>query len=265
MIRIARVASSSTSRRGRTTGPTTRSPIGSAEPSRSRHRRLRPRQRLRRSRNRRRLPNQSQNRRRSQRRPPSHRPRLRPSRRRPSPMSSCFSRQPRTSPRRRPPPHRPPRPRAPSLPRLPRLSSLPFFKRQAAAPPRRTAVPSSAPSLPSPSAKRQPAAQAPANPPAPAPVAAPHAQLTHLDQVADSLSRAVRTFGDRAALFDRRQLACDGLARGLLAVEDRWLSYSRARRASAALDPTHAARDQTLYAGVDSVERRFEKSGCQRP
>src|SRR2546426_1980741 len=156
-------------------------------------------------------------------------------------------------------------PSLPRLPTLPRLSSLPFFKRQAAAPPRRTAAPHSAPSLPSPSAKRQPATQPPANPPAPAPVAAPHPLLTHLDQVADSLAQAVRTFGDRAALFDRRQLACDALARGLLAVEDRWLSYSRARRASAGLDPTHTARDQTLYAGVDSVERRFEKSGCQRP
>jgi len=164
-------------------------------------------------------------------------------------------------------PNMPSLPHLPALPRLPRLSSLPFFKRPAAAPPRRTAAPPppSAPSLPSASAKRQPAAQPPANPPAPAPVAAPHPLPTHLDQVADSLARAVRTFGERAALFDRRQLACDGLARGLLAVEDRWQSYSTARRASGALDRTHAARDQMLYTGVDSVERRFEKSGCQRP
>src|SRR5438034_117879 len=162
---------------------------------------------------------------------------------------------------------RPTPPALPAMPRLPRLSSLPFFKRPAAAPPRRTAAPPppSAPSLPSASAKRQPAAQPPANPPAPAPVAAPHPLPTHLDQVADSLARAVRTFGERAALFDRRQLACDALARGLLAVEDRWQSYSTARRASVALDRTHAARDQMLYTGVDSVERRFEKSGCQRP
>jgi len=75
----------------------------------------------------------------------------------------------------------------------------------------------------------------------------------------------VRGFSDRAALFDRRQLACDVLARGLLAVEARWQSYSTARRASGVLDPTHTVRDQTLYSGVDSVERRFEKSGCQRP
>ena len=143
----------------------------------------------------------------------------------------------------------------PALPPLPRLPAIPFLKKkpQTSVPPRR--------SVPSP---RQPAAKPQANPPTPGPTAS-RPPGTRLDQVADSLATAVRGFSDRAALFERRQLACDGLARGLLAVEARWQSYSTARRASGVLDPTHTVRDQTLYAGVDSVERRFEKSGCQRP
>jgi hypothetical protein len=48
-------------------------------------------------------------------------------------------------------------------------------------------------------------------------------------------------------------------------VEQRWTAYTAARGAAGVLDATHAARDQTLYAGVDSVEHRFDKSGCERP
>jgi hypothetical protein len=145
----------------------------------------------------------------------------------------------------------------PALPPLPRLPTIPFLKKKAqtTVPPRR--------SVPTP---RQPAAKPRANPPTPPPpLAASPGPVTRLDRLADSLATAVRSFSDRAALFDRRQVACDGLGRGLLTVEARWLSYSTARRASGILDPTHTVRDQTLYAGVDSVEHRFERSGCQRP
>ncbi len=144
----------------------------------------------------------------------------------------------------------------PALPPLPRLPSIPFLKKQkpqTSVPPRRSAP-----------APRQPAAKPQVNPPAPGP-AAVRPLSTRLDQLADSLATVVRGFSDRAALFERRQQTCDGLARGLLAVEARWQSYSTARRASGILDPTRAVRDQTLYAGVDAVERRFEQSGCQRP
>jgi hypothetical protein len=89
--------------------------------------------------------------------------------------------------------------------------------------------------------------------------------FSKLDLIGDSLTQVVRTFGDRAALFGRGQLPCDGLARGLTAVESRWIAYNSARRGAGVLDAAHAARDQALYAGVDSVERRFEQSGCPRP
>ena len=72
-------------------------------------------------------------------------------------------------------------------------------------------------------------------------------------------------FSERAALYARGQLPCAGLARGLTDVENRWASYNTARRNAGVLDASHSIRDQILYAKVDSVERRFEQSGCPRP
>ncbi|HYL21915.1 MAG TPA: hypothetical protein VEU74_09135 [Gemmatimonadales bacterium] len=105
-------------------------------------------------------------------------------------------------------------------------------------------------------------AQSTATPPPPPP---PPSSLTRLDMIGDSLTGLVRNFGERAALYGRGQLPCAGLARGLTDVESRWIAYNAARRNAGVLDAAHAARDQTLYAGVDSVERRFEQSGCPRP
>jgi len=112
----------------------------------------------------------------------------------------------------------------------------------------------------------QPATGPAATRPAPSQRApAQPAPLAHLDLVGDSLTQVVRNFGERATQFARGQLPCAGLARGLAAVESRWIAYNAARRSAGVLDAAHAARDQTLYAGVDSVEHRFEQSGCPRP
>jgi len=129
----------------------------------------------------------------------------------------------------------------------------------APAPPRQAAKPP--PAAPPPSAARPAPSGTPAT--AAAPVRPP--ARTKLDQIGDSLTQVVRGFADRARLFDRRQLACAGLARGLEVVENRWIAYNAARRSAGVLDAGRAARDQALYAGVDSVERRFEQSGCARP
>jgi len=105
-----------------------------------------------------------------------------------------------------------------------------------------------------------------ASPPAPSPPApSPPAPRARLDVAGDSLSQVVRAFAGQATQFARGQVPCAGLARGLAAVENHWITYNTARRNAGALDAAHAARDQTLYAGVDSVERRFEQSGCPRP
>jgi hypothetical protein len=101
--------------------------------------------------------------------------------------------------------------------------------------------------------------------PAPPPPPPPPSSVTRLDLIGDSLTGLVRNFGERAALYGRGQLPCAGLARGLTDVENRWIAYNAARRSAGVLDAAHSARDQTLYAGVDSVERRFEQSGCPRP
>jgi proteasome lid subunit RPN8/RPN11 len=105
----------------------------------------------------------------------------------------------------------------------------------------------------------------PARPPAPppAPVASPFARY---DRLSDSLSRAVRSFQDRAALFPGGGVDCGGLASGLASVEKLWISYNTERRARmATFDLRRVTQDQALYAAVDSVESRFERSECPRP
>jgi hypothetical protein len=90
--------------------------------------------------------------------------------------------------------------------------------------------------------------------------------LAVLDRRADTLALALTAFDDRARMFDARQMACSGLARGLQQMEDNWLAYNMARRETLApYDAQREERDRTLYADVRAVERRFERSGCARP
>ena len=164
-------------------------------------------------------------------------------------------------------------PKLPPLPSLQKLASLPplvwsrirGMLRPAAPPARRippqARTPSATPAPPRPEPSH-PAATTPAPQPPPVP---PPAPLGKLDQLADALVGTVRGFRTEAGQFDRQQLPCPGLAQSLVAVESRWASYNAARKEAGVLDAAHAARDQQLYASVDSVERRFEQSGCARP
>ena len=109
------------------------------------------------------------------------------------------------------------------------------------------------------------AATSPVPVPVPQPVAAP-SPFARLDRLSDSLGRAVRNFQDRAALFTSARMDCNGLAAGLVAVENLWNSYRIERRARmASFDETRAKQDQRVYTAVDSVESRFERSLCPRP
>ena len=145
------------------------------------------------------------------------------------------------------------------------------LRRRAPAPAR--PAPKPAPVVPPATASRAvtsgtPGTAPPAARAAPAPAPAPPAPLParpKIDLAGDSLTQVVRGFADRARLFDQRQLPCAGLARALELVENRWIAYNAARRGAGVLEGARAVRDQTLYAGVDSVERRFEQSGCARP
>ncbi len=89
--------------------------------------------------------------------------------------------------------------------------------------------------------------------------------LLRFERSADSVSVVVRNYEVRMRAFGASQADCGGLSQTLVAVEDAWTDYSVGKRKMASLDPTHTARDQQLYAGVDSVERAFDRSGCQRP
>src|SRR5213079_2961116 len=89
---------------------------------------------------------------------------------------------------------------------------------------------------------------------------------TRLDLAADTLGLAIAAFDLRAQLFASRQMQCPELARGLVLVEERWTAYNGVRKNSGvALDSAGTARDRALYADVDGVERRFERSACPRP
>jgi proteasome lid subunit RPN8/RPN11 len=87
-----------------------------------------------------------------------------------------------------------------------------------------------------------------------------------VDRLADSVALAVSAFDVRAGLFEARRMACDDLARGLVAVEERWTAYNGAwKRLGASFDSAHHARDRALYSAVDAADRRFERSKCPRP
>ena len=119
------------------------------------------------------------------------------------------------------------------------------------------------------SASIPPAPRLPAAAPVPAPVpqpVAPASPFARFDRLSDSLARTLRNFQDRAALFATGRMDCNGLASGLVAIENLWIVYNTERRARmASFDQRRATQDQAMYAAVDSVESRFERSGCPRP
>ena len=89
--------------------------------------------------------------------------------------------------------------------------------------------------------------------------------LLRFERSADSVALVVRNYETRMRAFGASQADCGGLSQTLVAVEDAWTGYNVGKRKMASLDPTHSARDEQLYAAVDSVERAFDRSGCQRP
>jgi hypothetical protein len=102
----------------------------------------------------------------------------------------------------------------------------------------------------------------PGTPPSPPPV---DSALLRFERVSDSVTAIVGAYETSMRQFDAKRVSCDGLSRALVAVEDAWTDYNVGKRKAGSLDPVHASRDQSLYAAVDSVERAFDRSGCQRP
>src|SRR2546426_8145503 len=62
------------------------------------------------------------------------------------------------------------------------------------------------------------------------PAIADPSPLGPLDRAADTLGLALAAFDVRGQLFERRQMGCAELARGLVEVEERWIGYNAARR-----------------------------------
>lgn len=104
-----------------------------------------------------------------------------------------------------------------------------------------------------------------ATPPAPT-AGSGDTTLARFEAAADSAMSVVRNYGDRARLFASRQITCAELTRGFAAVENQMLAYGTARKGlKRPLDPTHVARDQALFAAVDTVDAQFDRSRCPRP
>jgi proteasome lid subunit RPN8/RPN11 len=89
--------------------------------------------------------------------------------------------------------------------------------------------------------------------------------LLRFERVSDSVTAVVSVYETSMRQFDARRVNCEGLSQALVAVEDAWTDYNVGKRKAGGLDAAHASRDQSLYAAVDSVERSFDRSGCQRP
>jgi len=89
--------------------------------------------------------------------------------------------------------------------------------------------------------------------------------LLRFERVSDSVTAIVGAYETSMRQFEAKRVNCQGLSQALVAVEDAWTDYNVGKRKAGTLDPGHAARDQSLYAAVDSVERTFDRSGCQRP
>lgn len=111
-----------------------------------------------------------------------------------------------------------------------------------------------------------PAQDAPAaEPAAPTPPARVDPALVALDQFTDSVLGAVRLYADRRARF-RGPADCTALAEALVAVEGHWITYNaQGKPRDLVLDDRRAARDQSLYARVDTVETHFDQTACPRP
>src|SRR2546422_9557083 len=87
-----------------------------------------------------------------------------------------------------------------------------------------------------------------------------------VDQLADTVALALVAFDLRVRMFERRQMACADLSRGLVELEERWMAYNIARKgALGTFDAASNTRDAGWYTTVDAAEHRFERSPCPRP
>jgi len=116
-----------------------------------------------------------------------------------------------------------------------------------------TSPPSTAPTTATP---------APAVTPIPPP---PDTTWLAFDRASDSVVVHVKGYNTRSQTSATGALGCSTLSESLVGVEDSWTAYNVLKRKQPSLDTSRATRDAGLYASVDSVERHYDRSGCQRP
>jgi len=100
---------------------------------------------------------------------------------------------------------------------------------------------------------------------APATVSAGEISSARVDRLADTVALALVAFDLRVQMFERRQMACVDVARGLVELEERWMAYNVARTGASGTSDASETRDAKLYTSVNARERRFERSACPRP
>jgi hypothetical protein len=83
----------------------------------------------------------------------------------------------------------------------------------------------------------------------------------------DGLLASISSFYGRAVARDNGQATCADLQAAFVTVEDTWITYNVEGKArlGGRLIGDDAVRDERLYAGVQDVEREFDRSGCERP
>jgi proteasome lid subunit RPN8/RPN11 len=87
-----------------------------------------------------------------------------------------------------------------------------------------------------------------------------------VDRLGDTVAFAAAAFDLRARLFAAKKMGCADLARGLVELEQRWITYTAARKIVAARpDAAPLADDLRLHSDVGAVEQRFARTGCPRP
>ncbi|NNK48902.1 MAG: hypothetical protein HKP01_08530, partial [Gemmatimonadetes bacterium] len=93
------------------------------------------------------------------------------------------------------------------------------------------------------------------------------ASAQDMESLGDALLESISRYYGLAVAEDGGQATCADLQAVYVEVEDRWITYSVQGKAAfrGRLPEELATRDERLYAGVQDVEREFNRSGCERP
>ncbi|MFQ5746891.1 MAG: hypothetical protein ACE5HF_06685 [Gemmatimonadota bacterium] len=95
----------------------------------------------------------------------------------------------------------------------------------------------------------------------------PPVPLARMDSLGNQTLAAISHFYGTTVALDEGRADCPALGSAYVRVEEAWIAYSTQGKAKldTRLEGDRLERDGRLLAGVQDVERLFEKSGCSRP